>query len=63
MQYDEPIQNPGYQEPQRSPPMQNVSQRPIVQREDTHGFDDYDEEDFRGDMRGAGYEFRSNYRY
>ncbi|VDK33776.1 unnamed protein product [Gongylonema pulchrum] len=64
VQYDEPIQNPGmYQEPPRPTPMQNVSQRQMAQREDKHGFDDYDDEDFHSDIHGAGYEFHSNYRY
>uniref|UniRef100_A0A0R3RSK7 GuKc domain-containing protein n=1 Tax=Elaeophora elaphi TaxID=1147741 RepID=A0A0R3RSK7_9BILA len=68
VQYDEQlIQNSGYyQEPvQSSISIQNMPQRPVIQQQDdAHGFDDYDEEDFRRDMRGDNtYESRSNYHY
>uniref|UniRef100_A0A915PU89 Uncharacterized protein n=1 Tax=Setaria digitata TaxID=48799 RepID=A0A915PU89_9BILA len=63
VQYDgQVIQNSGYyQEPQQqiTMPIQNMpAQRSLIQHDDAHGFDEYDEEDFRRDIRD--YEYRSN---
>lgn len=44
-------------------PIQNIPQRPVLQHEDVHGFDEYDEEDFRRDIHDNTYESRSNYHY
>ncbi|VDO26557.1 unnamed protein product [Brugia timori] len=68
VQYDEQlIQNSGYyQEPLQSTiPMQNIPQQrqTLQQHDDIHGFDDYDEEDFRRDIRDNSYESRGNYHY
>ncbi|MCP9264197.1 CACB4 [Dirofilaria immitis] len=66
VQYDDQImQNSGgyYQEPlQSSAPIQNMpqAQRSMLQREDTHGFDEYDEEDFH---HSNTYESRGNYHF
>ncbi|VDM15973.1 unnamed protein product [Wuchereria bancrofti] len=45
--------------------MQNIPQQrqTLQQHDDIHGFDDYDEEDFRRDTRDNSYESRGNYHY
>uniref|UniRef100_A0A2K6VRU3 GuKc domain-containing protein n=1 Tax=Onchocerca volvulus TaxID=6282 RepID=A0A2K6VRU3_ONCVO len=58
------VQNSGHHQdlPESSAPIQNTSQtqKPMLQREDTHGFDEYDEEDFHHDNT---YESHRNYPY
>lgn len=53
--YNEPLQS-------SMPIQQKMPQRSVRQREDIHGFDEYDEEDFGRGLHESS-EYRSNYHY